>query len=403
MFEISARARELLGRLQSFIDDNVLPLEAEWAQHLGNAESRGKSFAPLQGLQQRARAQGLWNLFIADTRYGAGLSHLEYAPLAEAMGRSLLAPRVFNAGQPDNGIIDLLALYGSDAHRERWLRPLLAGEMRAALAVSEPGVGSSDPANLVATLAKRPEGYILHGRKNWVAGAADPTCKLLVVLGLSHPEATLSKRYSLALVPCDAHGITRSGAHSVFGYDDGAGGFAELDFDQVFVPEDAIVLGPGRGLEALQASSGPGRLQQGLMLLGLAQRAYEAALARVRSRVVFGRPLAQQPLVQVQIARDHGALEQARLLCLQAASALERRGNRLAREPIALVKASLPEIACQIIDHSIQLHGAAGLDSAHFLARAYTYARGQRLADGPEELHWLALGRMLADGKGKGA
>ncbi|MCB1627889.1 MAG: acyl-CoA dehydrogenase family protein [Xanthomonadales bacterium] len=402
MFEISARARELLGRLQGFMDEQVLPLEPDWYQHLSDPAARGTAFAPLQGLQQRARAQGLWNLFLADTRYGAGLSHLEYAPLAEAMGRSLLAPAVFNATQPDCSSIDLLALYGNDAQRERWLRPLLAAELRAALAVSEGTVGSSDPANLVTTLAKRPEGHILHGRKAWVSGAADPACRLLLVLGLSHPEASLAKRYSLALVPRDAHGISVIGQHSVLGYADGPGGYPELEFDQVFVPDDAILLGPGRGLEALQAVAGAGRLQQSLMLLGLAQRAFDATLQRARSRVVFGKPLGQQPLVQAQLARAHGALEQSRLLCLNAASVLERRGSRLARESIALIKACLPETACQIIDLAIQLHGAAGLDGHDFLAHAYAHARGQRLADGPEELHWLALGRMLVDDKARG-
>jgi acyl-CoA dehydrogenase len=401
MFEISARARELLGRLQAFINEQVLPLEADWSAQRLDAQRRWLPFEPIEALQQRARAQGLWNLFLPDTRYGAGLSQLEYAPLAEAMGRSLLAPQVFNCAAPDSGIVELLSLYGSDAQRERWLRPLLAAEMRSALAVSEPGVGSSDPANLVASLAKRPEGYTLHGRKAWVAGGADPRCQILLVLGLSHPEATLSKRYSLALVPRESHGLKLLRNTSLLGFEEAPGGYAEIEFDQVWVPEDAILLGPGRGLEALQACAGSGRLHQGLMLLGLAQRAFDAMLLRARERVVFGKPLGQQALVQVTLARCHAELEQARLQCLNAAATLDRRGSRLARQQIALVKSLLPELSARIIDQAIQLHGASGLGADHFLAQAYAHARGQRIADGPEELHWLALGRMLVEGDRK--
>ncbi len=401
MFEISARARELLARLQAFISEQVLPLESEWSALQADPQTRWLPFEALEPLQQRARAQGLWNLFLPDTRYGAGLSHLEYAPLAEAMGRSLLAPQVFNCAPPDSGIMELLSLHGSEAQRERWLRPLLAAEMRSALAVSEAGVGSSDPANLVTTLAKRPEGYILHGRKAWVAGAVDPRCQILLVLGLSNPESALSKRYSLALVPRESHGLKLLRKASILGYEEGPGGLAEIEFDQVWVPEDAILLSPGRGLEAVQSCTGSGRLHHGMMLLGLAQRAFDAMLVRARERVVFGRPLGQQAMVQTTLAHCHAELEQARLLCLNAAATLDRRGSRLAREQIAMVKSCIPALSCRIIDQAIQLHGASGLAADHFLARAYAHARGQRIADGPEELHWLALGRMLVDERSK--
>ncbi|MCB1609878.1 MAG: acyl-CoA dehydrogenase family protein [Xanthomonadales bacterium] len=396
VFEVTARGRELQARLQAFMDENVYAAEKVIAAELRDAESRWTVPALIEELKSKARAQGLWNLFLPDTRYGAGLCHLDYAHLAELMGRSLIAPELFNCSAPDSGNIEALALHASDEQRDRWLQPLLNGEIRSAVAMAEPVVASSDPTNLLTTLSQRDEGYILHGRKWWVSGACDPRCRLILVMALSHPEAPVHQRYSMVLVPTDTHGVNIARSLDVFGYDGAPSGYAEVEFDQVWIPEDSILGKPGKAFEVAQGRLGPGRVHQCMNLIGLAQRAYEAMLKRASDRVVFGRPITQHGMAQEALARSRCELEQARLLTHAAAATLDRRGIRLAREHLAMIKVAVPEMACTVIDRAIQIHGALGLSQDSFLAAAYAQARAARIADGPDQVHMSSLARLLS-------
>ncbi len=395
MFEVTARGRELQARLHSFMDEHVYPAEGVFAEQLSKADSHWQVPPLLEELKTKARAGGLWNLFLPDTRYGAGLCHLDYAHLAELMGRSLIAPEIFNCSAPDSGNIEALTLHANDEQRERWLQPLLNGEIRSAIAMAEPVVASSDPSNLLTTLSERDEGFILHGRKWWVSGACDPRCKLMLVMALSHPEAPLQQRYSMVLVPTDTHGVNVQRSLQLFGYDGAPSGYGEVEFDQVWVPEDALLGAAGKAFEVSQGRLGPGRVHQCMQLIGLAQRAFEAMLKRAADRVIHGRPIGQHGLTQDAIARSRCELEQARLLTHAAAATLDRRGIRLAREHLAMIKVVVPQMACTVIDRAIQLHGALGLSQDSFLAAAYAHARAQRIADGPDEVHVAALARLL--------
>ncbi len=396
MFEVTARGRELQARLQEFMDQEVYPAEAQFAEHLADPDKRWTIPAFLEELKSKARALGLWNLFLPDTRYGAGLCHLDFAHLAEIMGRCTFAAEVFNCSAPDSGNIEALALHASDEQRERWLQPLLNGEIRSAIALAEPGVASSDPSNLMTTLSKRDEGYILHGRKWWVSGACDPRCSVLLVMALSHPEATLHQRYSMLMVPLETHGVKVTRPIHNFGYDAAPFGHGEVEFDQVWLPEESVLAAPGKAFEVAQSRLGPGRVHQAMALIGLAQRAFEAMLKRAADRVAFGRAIGQHGMTQEAIARSRCELEQARLLTHATASMLDRRGSRLAREHLAMIKIVIPQMACSVIDRAIQVHGGLGLSQDSFLASAYAIARSQRIADGPDEIHMTSLARLLS-------
>jgi len=396
VFEVTARGRELQERLQEFMDQQVYPAEDEFALHLADPDKRWTIPAFVEELKAKARASGLWNLFLPDTRYGAGLCHLDYAHLAEIMGRCAFGAEVFNCSAPDSGNIEALSLHANDDQRERWLQPLLNGEIRSAIAVAEPAVASSDPSNLMTTLSKRDEGYILHGRKWWVSGACDPRCSVLLVMALSHPEAPVHQRYSMLLVPTETHGVNIIRPIQMFGYDGAPFGHAEIEFDQVWLPVDSLLAAPGKAFEVAQSRLGPGRVHQSMGLIGLAQRAYEAMLKRAADRVAFGRTIVQQGMVQEAIARSRCELEQARLLTHATAAMLDRRGSRLAREHLAMIKVVVPQMACSVIDRAIQIHGGLGLSQDSFLAAAYAVARAQRIADGPDEIHMTSLARMLS-------
>jgi acyl-CoA dehydrogenase len=395
LFPHSPRALDLQQRLRAFMDEVVHPGEAEYHAHTAKSGQRWTIPPVMEAMKAKARAAGLWNLFLPDPELGAGLSNLEYAPLAEIMGRSLIAPEVFNCAAPDTGNMEVLHLYGSPDQKARWLAPLLAGEIRSAFAMTEPDVASSDATNIATRIARDGDHYVIDGRKWWTTGAPDPRCRVLIVMGLSHPEAEKHRRHSMILVPMDAEGVRMQRSLPVFGYDDAPHGHAEIVFERVRVPVDHLILGEGRGFEIAQGRLGPGRIHHCMRLIGLAQRALEAMTERARERVAFGRPLAGHGMAQEAIALSRCEIDQARLLTLQAAHAMDTSGHKGAKDLIGMIKIVAPRMACRVIDRAIQIHGGAGLSADTFLAHAYAGARSLRLADGPDEVHIAALARSM--------
>jgi acyl-CoA dehydrogenase len=395
LFPPSPRARELHARLQQFLRERVQPAETEYAAHVAASGQRWTIPPVIEALKQEARRRGLWNLFLPDREHGAGLSNLEYAPLAELMGRSPLAPEACNCNAPDTGNMEVLAQYGSPAQQQRWLAPLLRGEIRSAFAMTEPEVASSDATNIAARIVRDGDHYRVDARKWWTTGASDPRCALFIVMGVTDPQAPVHARHSMLLVPRDAPGVTVLRPLTVFGYDDAPHGHAEVVFDGVRVPAENLILGEGRGFEIAQGRLGPGRIHHCMRLIGLAQRALEAMLERARARVAFGQPLAGHGAVQQAIARSRCEIEQARLLTLAAADALDRQGIKAARDAIGMIKIVAPAMACRVIDRAIQVHGGAGLSDDFFLAHAYAGARALRIADGPDEVHLAALAKSM--------
>jgi acyl-CoA dehydrogenase len=395
LFPHSPRALELQARVRAFMDAVVMPGESEYHAHVAQPGQRWTIPPVMEAMKAKARAAGLWNLFLPDPALGAGLSNLEYAPLAEIMGRSLIAPEVFNCAAPDTGNMEVLHLYGSPAQKETWLKPLLAGEIRSAFAMTEPAVASSDATNIATRIVREGDHYRIDGRKWWTTGAPDPRCRVLIVLGLSNPDAARHQRHSMILVPMDAPGVRLERMLPVFGYDDAPHGHAEMVFEDVRVPAENLLLGEGRGFEIAQGRLGPGRIHHCMRLIGLAQRALEAMIERARERVAFGRPLGGHGMAQEAIALSRCEIDQARLLTLQAAHAMDLAGNKGARDLIGMIKIVAPRMACAVIDRAIQMHGGAGLSADTFLAHAYAGARSLRLADGPDEVHIAALARSL--------
>lgn len=395
LFPLSPRAADLKARLEAFMAALVLPAEAEVAAHAADPATRWTVPPIIEGLKARARAEGLWNLFLPDPTRGAGLSNLDYAPLAEVMGRSLIAPEVFNCNAPDTGNIEVLLHCGSPAQQAQWLEPLLEGRIRSGFAMTEPEVASSDATNIAAMITRDGDDYIVDGRKWWTTGATDPRCAVFIVMGVSNPEAEPHRRHAMILVPRHAPGVTVVRPLTVFGYDDAPHGHAEVRFDRVRVPAANLLLGEGRGFEIAQGRLGPGRIHHCMRLIGLAQRALEAMVARATSRIAFGKPLAAQGMAQEAIALSRCEIEQARLLTLAAAAQLDRLGNKGARDAIGMIKIVAPRMACAVIDRAIQIHGGLGLSADGFLAHAYAAARSLRLADGPDEVHIAALAKSM--------
>lgn len=376
LFAPSPRAENLRRRLQDFLAQHVLPREQG---------DEGEA-PPLFELQRQARAAGLWNLFLPGER-GAGLSNLEYAPLAEEMGRVPWSSEIFNCSAPDTGNMEVLLHYGTPAHRERWLEPLLAAEIRSAYAMSEPGVASSDPNGLALAARRDGEGYELTGRKWWVTGVGDPRCKVLVVMA-RHPERTERHRqHSMFVVPRDAPGVSLVRPLRVFGFEDLPGGHWEIAFDAVKVPAEDLLLGEGRGFEIAQARLGPGRIHHCMRSIGTAERALELLCRRALERAPFGRPLAEQGVWRERIAQARCRIDMARLLTLDAAHAMDSEGNRAAAAKIAMIKIVAPEVACDVLDWAIQAHGGEGLCDDTPLAALYAWQRSLRIADGPDEVH----------------
>ena len=388
----------VLRRVAAFVDARVIPAEAEFAAHAADPATRWTVPPRLEALKAEAKAAGLWNLFLPDATHGAGLSNLAYAPIAEAMGRSLHAPEVFNCSAPDTGNMEVLLQFATPAQQAPWLPGLLDGTIRSAFAMTEPDVASSDATNIALPIARDGDEYVITGRKWWTTGAADPRCRVLIVMGVTEPDAPTHRRQSMVLVPMDAPGVRVVRPLTVFGYDDAPHGHVELAFDGVRVPVANRLGEPGSGFAIAQARLGPGRIHHCMRLVGLAQRALDAMVERARTREAFGRPLGGHGMAQEAIALSRCEIEQARLLVLQAAAALDAHGIAGAKDLIGMIKIVAPRMACAVIDRAIQLHGGGGLSQDHFLAQAYAGARALRLADGPDEVHIAALARSMLKG-----
>jgi acyl-CoA dehydrogenase len=386
---------DLSGRLSAFVEDRVIPAEAEYFAHVEQPGQRWTIPPVSETLKREARDQGLWNLWCPHREYGAGLNNRDYAPLAEIMGRSLIAPEVFNCNAPDTGNMEVLISYGTREQQDTWLKPLLAGEIRSAFSMTEPDVASSDATNIEASIRRDGDDYVINGRKWWSTGAMDPRCRILIVMGKTDPGAERHRQQSMILVPVDTPGLSIRRPLTVFGSDDAPHGHAEITFENVRVPARNMLLGEGRGFEIAQGRLGPGRIHHCMRLIGAAQRALELMCRRAQSRVAFGKPVSDQGVVRQQIALSACEIEQGRLLALAAADAMDKLGNKAARNLIAMAKITIPAMAQQVIDRAIQVHGAAGLSQDTALAGLFAYARTIRLADGPDEVHQDALARQL--------
>src|SRR5262245_47040174 len=393
-FRHSERSRELQRRLTAFMDEHVYPNEATFHRQIAEGD-RWQPTSIVEALKPKARAAGLWNLFLPDSEYGAGLTNVEYAPLCEIMGRVPgFGPEVFNCSAPDTGNMEVLVRYGTDAQRKRWLEPLLAGEIRSCFAMTEPDVASSDATNIRSSIAHDGDDYVINGRKWWISGAGDPRCAIAIFMGKSDPNAERHKQQSMILVPMDASGVTVRRMLPVFGYDDAPHGHAEMTFEHVRVPATNMLLGEGRGFEIAQGRLGPGRIHHCMRLIGVAERALEAMCARVTKRVAFGRTLAEQGTIRADIAESRVQIEQARLLTMKAAHLMDTVGNKAARGEIAMIKVVVPRMALRVLDRAIQAHGAAGVSNDFPLASAWAHARTIRLADGPDEVHREAIAKL---------
>jgi acyl-CoA dehydrogenase len=391
-FEFSDKVKELQKRLKRFMDEHIYTNERRFEE-----EAAGDPWKPtkiIEGLKPKARAEGLWNLFLPDDAQGAGLTNLEYAPLCEIMGRVHWAPEVFNCSAPDTGNMEVLARYGTAEQKEQWLKPLLAGEIRSCFAMTEPDVASSDATNIAATIVREGKEYVINGRKWWTSGAGDPRCKIAIFMGKTNPAAPAHKQQSMILVPMDAPGVKIERMLNVFGYDHAPHGHGEVTFHNVRVPETNMLLGEGRGFEIAQGRLGPGRIHHCMRCIGVAERALELMCKRVLARVAFGKPLAEQGTIRAGIAASRIEIEQARLLTLKAAHMMDTVGNKAARTEIAMIKIVAPNVALKVLDRAIQAHGGAGVSDDTFLAAAWAGARTLRLADGPDEVHAESIARL---------
>ncbi len=396
-FEPSAKMQDLTRRVSRFMDEHVYPAEHLYEEQL--LEHRWSTPPVMQELKARARAEGLWNLFLP-VDYGdlsPGLTNLEYAPLAEVMGRSMIGAEPFNCSAPDTGNMEVLAKYGNPEQQAAWLEPLMNGDIRSAFAMTEPDVASSDATNIETSIVRDGDDYVINGRKFYTSGAMNSNCKILIVMGKTDPDnANRYRQQSMILVPRDAAGVTVVRPMQVFGSEDPPEGHPEVTFENVRVPASNLLLGEGRGFEIAQGRLGPGRIHHCMRLIGQAQRALEMMAVRAESRVAFGRPLSKQQSVREDIARSACEIEQARLLTLKAAARMDLGGHKVAKDLIAMIKIVAPTMACNVIDRAMQIHGAAGLSQDFPLARGYAYARTIRLADGPDQVHMMQLGRNVA-------
>jgi len=393
-FDHSPKVKALQKKLDDFMGEFIYPNQQRYREQTAG-DDRWRPSALIEGLKPKARAAGLWNLFLPDSPQGGGLTNLEYAPLCEIMGRVPWAPEVFNCSAPDTGNMEILDRYGTPEQKDRWLRPLLDGEIRSGFAMTEPDVASSDATNIKSRIVRDGDDLVINGRKWWTSGAMDPRCQLLIFMGKTDPEnPDRHRQQSMVLVPRDAPGVTILRWLPVFGFDDAPHGHGEVDFVDVRVPASNILLGEGRGFEIAQARLGPGRIHHCMRLIGLAEVALELMCKRVNSRVAFGKPLAQQSVWLDRIAQSRILIDEARLLTLNAAYRMDTAGNKAARAEIAMIKVAAPNMLCTILDWAIQAHGAAGVSDDFPLAHAYAYARTVRIVDGPDEVHLNQLGRL---------
>jgi acyl-CoA dehydrogenase len=393
-YEQSQKVTELKHRVQSFMDRHVYPNEERFYKE---AEELGpwKVYPVVEELKPMAREAGLWNLFLPESEHGAGLTNLEYAPLCEVMGRSHLAPELFNCSAPDTGNMEVLARYGTREHQERWLKPLLAGEIRSCFAMTEPAVASSDATNIESSIRRDGDDYVINGRKWYTTNATDPRCRICIFMGKTDPDnPDRHRQQSMILVPMDTPGVKVLRPIPVFGFYGVPDRASEVVFDNVRVPASNMLLGEGRGFEIAQGRLGPGRIHHCMRLIGLAERTLEKMCVRTRSRVAFGKPVSEQTVTQERIAESRIMIEQCRLLTLHAAHRMDTVGNREARAEIAMIKVAVPNMACQVIDRAIQAHGGGGTSNDFGLAAAYATARLLRLADGPDEVHRNQIARL---------
>jgi acyl-CoA dehydrogenase len=397
-FQHSDKVKSLQKRLNAFMDEYVYPAEAVFEAQMDAARESGNRWQPapvIEELKEKAKAAGLWNLFLPESKYGAGLTNLEYAPLCEIMGRSHIGAEPFNCSAPDTGNMETLVRYATPEQQEQWLRPLLDGTIRSAFAMTEPEVASSDATNIEARIERDGDHYVLNGRKWWTSGANDPRCKILIFMGKSNPDhPNRHQQQSMILVPMETPGVKVLRHLPVFGYDDAPHGHAEIAFENVRVPASNMLLGEGRGFEIAQGRLGPGRIHHCMRLIGRAERALEAMCRRSLDRVAFGRPIADQGVTRERIANARIMIDQTRFLVLNAAYKMDTVGNKEARQEIAMIKVAAPSMACQVIDWAMQVHGGGAVSDDFGLARAYASSRTLRFADGPDEVHRNAIAKM---------
>ena len=392
-FEYSQKVKDLQEKVTNFMNKNVYENEDVYKNEV---EEGGRWCIPeiMETLKAKAKSEGLWNLFLPESNLGAGLTNTEYAPLCEIMGRSPIGAEIFNCSAPDTGNMEVLVRYGTEEQKKDWLTPLLSGEIRSSFAMTEPDVASSDASNIQASIVKNGDHYVINAKKWWTSGAMDPRCKIMIFMGKTDPSADKYKQQSMILVPFNTPGVKVLRHLPVFGYDHAPHGHAEVEFKDVKVPASNILLGEGRGFEIAQGRLGPGRIHHCMRLIGQAERALELMISRAKSRVAFGKPIAQQGVVMEAIAESRAEIEQARLLVLKTAHMMDTVGNKIARKEISMIKVVAPNMATRVIDRAIQIHGGGGVTSDFPLSYAYGYARALRLADGPDEVHNMSVAKL---------
>ena len=392
-FEYSQKVKDLQEKVTNFMNENVYENEHVYKNEV---EEGGRWCIPeiMETLKAKAKSEGLWNLFLPESNLGAGLTNTEYAPLCEIMGRSPIGAEIFNCSAPDTGNMEVLVRYGTEEQKKDWLTPLLSGEIRSSFAMTEPDVASSDASNIQASIVKNGNHYVINAKKWWTSGAMDPRCKIMIFMGKTDPSADKYKQQSMILVPFNTPGVKVLRHLPVFGYDHAPHGHAEVEFKDVKVPASNILLGEGRGFEIAQGRLGPGRIHHCMRLIGQAERALELMISRAKSRVAFGKPIAQQGVIMEAIAESRAEIEQARLLVLKTAHMMDTVGNKIARKEISMIKVVAPNMATRVIDRAIQIHGGGGVTSDFPLSYAYGYARALRLADGPDEVHNMSVAKL---------
>jgi acyl-CoA dehydrogenase len=392
-FEYSQKVKNLQEKVTNFMNESVYENEDVYKKQV---EEGGRWCIPeiMETLKAKAKSEGLWNLFLPDSNLGAGLTNTEYAPLCEIMGRSPIGAEVFNCSAPDTGNMEVLVRYGTEEQKKEWLTPLLNGDIRSSFAMTEPDVASSDASNIQASIVRDGDHYVINAKKWWTSGAMDPRCKIMIFMGKTDPSADKYKQQSMILIPFDTAGVKVLRHLPVFGYDHAPHGHAEVEFKDVKVPASNIILGEGRGFEIAQGRLGPGRIHHCMRLIGQAERALELMITRAKSRVAFGKPIAQQGVVMHAIAESRAEIEQARLLVLKTAHMMDTVGNKIARKEISMIKVVAPNMATRVIDRAIQIHGGGGVTSDFPLSYAYGYARALRLADGPDEVHNMSVAKL---------